>query len=319
MADPAISIVVVTDHFATIRRVVEDLQRQTIRDQIELVVVAPSRAALELDATAVAGLPVTVVEVGSIMPMPRARAAGVGAASAAIVFLGETHSYPAPDFCEVVVGGSDIPWDVLVPGLDNANPGSPHSWSSYLADYGYWHHTLPAGWVASGPTWNVAYRREALLSLGRDLQETLAAGDRLHARFRAAGRRWYHEPRARLRHANVSVAPHWSTERILAGRLTASNRSQPWSLVRRLGYVLAAPLIVIVLHRRIAPALRSLPPATLPAGSRRALWRGLLLRTVGEIVGYSVGATAADVDRMEEYELHKLKYTLPERDAGPVP
>lgn len=49
MADPAISIVVVTDHFATIRRVVEHVRRQTIRDRVELVIVAPSRAALELD------------------------------------------------------------------------------------------------------------------------------------------------------------------------------------------------------------------------------------------------------------------------------
>lgn len=317
MADPAISIVVVTDHFATIRRVVEHVRRQTIRDRVELVIVAPSRAALELDEGAVDGLRVTVVEVGSIMPMPPSRAAGVRAATAPIIFLGETHSYPAPDFCEVVVASSGaVPWDVLVPGLDNANPGDPHSWSSYLADYGYWHHTLPAGWIPSGPGWNAAYRREPLLALGDDLRVLLSGGDRLFATFREAGRRWYHEPRARLGHVNVSVGPHWSRERFLAGRLTAANRSAPWPWAKRMAYVLAAPLIVMVLHRRIAPALRSLPPGTLPAGSTGALWWGLLLRTAGEIVGYSVGATAGDLDRMEEYELHKLRYTVMDRTLG---
>jgi len=319
MADPAISVVVVTDHFSTIRRVVEHLREQTIRERVELVIVAPSRAALELDTALTDGMTVTVVDAGSILPMPPAREAGVHAATAPIIFLGETHSYPAPDFCEVVVSTSEIPWDVLVPGLDNANPESTRSWASYLADYGYWHHTLPAGWVESGPTWNVAYRRAALLSLGADLSGLLAAGDRLHAALQGAGRRFYHEPRARLWHANVTVGQHWSHERFLAGRLTAANRSRPWPIGRRLAYVLAAPLIVAVLYRRIAPALRSLPAGTMPAGSHRALLWGLVLRTVGEVAGYSVGSREADVNLMEEYELHKLKYTASDDDHGGTP
>jgi len=40
-----------------------------------------------------------------------------------------------------------------------------------------------------------------------------------------------------------------------------------------------------------------------------ALVAGAVVRTAGEVVGYLAGARVADEQRMEEYELHKMKYT----------
>ncbi|MBK6393893.1 MAG: hypothetical protein IPF73_03745 [Betaproteobacteria bacterium] len=52
---PRMSVVIVTpDTFATIRRTVECLARQTARDALELVVVAPSLARLDADGALLA-------------------------------------------------------------------------------------------------------------------------------------------------------------------------------------------------------------------------------------------------------------------------
>ena len=49
---PALTVILATDRFDTIRRVVECLQEQTVRDAIELVLIAPDRGSLELDESA---------------------------------------------------------------------------------------------------------------------------------------------------------------------------------------------------------------------------------------------------------------------------
>ena len=48
----------------------------------------------------------------------------------------------------------------------------------------------------------------------------------------------------------------------------------------------------------------------LPMGTTPALLAGLLLRTAGEAIGYLRGVGPGQEAQMEEYELHKLKYTV---------
>ncbi len=49
------SVLVVTDHYRTIRRVISCLNAQTVRDQLEIVIVAPAGADLGLDEEALEG------------------------------------------------------------------------------------------------------------------------------------------------------------------------------------------------------------------------------------------------------------------------
>ena len=311
MSHAELSIVLVTDHFRTIRRVIERLQDQTARDRIEVVIVTPSERGLELDAHATAGFAsVRVVEVGSISPMSPARAAGVRATTAPFIFLGETHSYAHPGFAAAVIAAHDGPWDVVVPGLENGNPESALSWASFLPDYGTWHRALPPGEVGSGPTWNVSYRRESLLALGDNLEHALSSGDELASAFHAEGRKWYHAPGAPLEHVNVSRPGSWAHERYLAGLMVAANRNLRWSVPRRVAYLLASPLVVVVLLTRLRTPLRAVRSRQLPPGTMPALVAGVILRTLGEAVGYIRGASRRDESMMEEYELHKLKHTI---------
>jgi hypothetical protein len=46
MAEPELSVILATDTYATIRPVIARVRRQTIRDRIELVLVAPSADAV---------------------------------------------------------------------------------------------------------------------------------------------------------------------------------------------------------------------------------------------------------------------------------
>lgn len=309
---PQLSVVIVTDHYRTIRRVVDAFRAQTIRDQIEMVIVAPSRAALEAEPDAANGFARwVVVEVGSIDPSRHARAAGVRATTAPLIFLGETHSYPHPGFAAALVAATTGGWDVFVPGIDNGNPQWARSWASYLMDYGLWHPRLPAGECAGGPTWNAAYRREALMALDGSLEEALSHGDSLRLGLQARGSRWYFVPEARLDHVNVTRLGPWTEERYLAGMMVAQNRVPRWSVGRRLAYALATPLVVAVVLSRTARPVRALwGTGVLPRGTLLSLVAGTTVRAVGETLGYLFGPKPSHESRMEEYELHKLKYAV---------
>ncbi len=311
-AVPAMSYVMITDHFRTIARVVRQLGEQTARSEVEIVIVCPSDELLEAETQTLTGFASVIIkEVGALHPMSNARAVGVRAATAPIVFLGETHSYPHPEFAATLIAAHREPWDVIIPGFDNANEDGARSWAAFLMDYGYWLHHLPEGQVLTAPTWNVAYKREALLDLGDGLGHALITGDELATAFRARGRTIYFQPAARLDHANVSRTTRlWLDERFLSGLLVAHNRKGRWPAYRRWIYILASPLIPAVILRRVARSVRvALHHRRLPSFTLAALVAGAIVRTFGEVVGYLGWARSTDEERMEEYELHKVKYT----------
>ena len=57
------SVIVITpDHYATIRRLMGCLAAQTIREQLEIIIVSPAEVRLELDQKAVKSFAVVHVE-----------------------------------------------------------------------------------------------------------------------------------------------------------------------------------------------------------------------------------------------------------------
>jgi hypothetical protein len=253
---------------------------------------------------------VAVVEIERIHPMSAARAAGVRAASAPIIFIGETHSFPRPGFAETLIAAHSEPWDAVVPGLDNANPESALSWASFLMDYGMWLETLPPGRIPGGPTWNVAYKKSVLLDIGDRLDSALSHGDELAVALKARNRTAYFEPAAKLDHANVSQPIWWVQQRYLGGVLVASSRRARWPRSKRLMYICASPLIPFVVLSRLIRPLKSLTRSgALPLATAPLLVAGVITRTIGEVVGYARGQGAHSQDRMDEYELHKLRFT----------
>ena len=310
-ATPALTVILATDRFETIRKVVESLRRQTVRERIELILLAPDRQTLELDEAALEGFAGSrVIEVGTVERFAPARAAGVRAATAPVVVIGETHTYPHPEWAEQLIRAHEGPWGVVAPGFGNANPEGPLSWAIFLLDYGRWIAGMPGVETSLAPIHNGAYKRQVLLELGPRLEAALAHGDELTLHFARSGHRSYFEPAARIDHLNLIRPRPWLRERYLGGRLIGGQRAGRWSWPRRLAYAAAFPLIPVVILRRLWPGIaRARQVNRLPGGTLPAIFTGAAIAAVGEAVGYLFGASHHAELEMNEYELHKARYT----------
>jgi hypothetical protein len=309
MPEPKLSFVLATDTYQTIRPVIDRLRRQTARDQIELILVA---ATFE-DASPViahrsefAALKIVEHPVNDLAP---ARAAGIRAATARFVFVGETHSYPHPGLVEALLRHYSSPWSVIVPAFGNANPNGALSWAGFLADYGGWPEGMPEGEVSRTPFYNAAFLREALRSLDGRLEHALSHGDELSIALRDGGHKAYFEPAARLDHVNVAKGWDFVKERFAAGVMIASSRARRWSVSRRALYALASPLIPFVLCWRVLPGVwRTVRQKRLPISILFWVLIGTVVKVAGEFMVY-VGASVKGWEPvMHEYEVHKLAY-----------
>ncbi|HZI75825.1 MAG TPA: glycosyltransferase [Gemmatimonadales bacterium] len=307
---PAISIVLATDSYETIQPVVQCLLRQTVKARLELIILTPDQESLGLDESDVRGLAtIRVLEAGPLHGFARARAVGIRAASAPIIVIGESHSYPDAGWAEALIEAHQHPWAVVVPGFGNANPDGALSWAAFLRDYGCWLAGLPGGEIFMMPTHNSSYKREVLLELGSDLEGALTHGDQLNRQLRARGHRIYFEPTARIEHLNISRPAAWFYERFLCGLMVGGQRARRWPWYKRLFYVAGSPVIPLVVFARSWNGLRRAQRQLgLPIGTIPALVVGAIVSTLGEVAGYARGAGRTAQQHMNEYELHKVRY-----------
>ncbi len=309
MAEPKLSVILATDVYSTIRPVVDRLRRQTVHHHIELVLVAPSVeavAAVMPHQGEFAGI--RIVE-DPVEDLGTARAAGIRAAAAPFVFIGETHSYPHPGFSEALMRHFAEPWSVILPAFGNANPKGALSWAGFVSDYGAWVEGLPAGEVSHIPIYNAAFRRQALLDLGDRLDPAISHGDELPLALHAAGHRAYFEPEARLDHVNVASLGHWVKERFAAGVMIAASRSLRWTFGRRVFYVFASPLIPVVLSWRVLPGVwLTIRQKKLPLSTAFWFAAGMAVKAAGELLGYAGAPVKSWERQLHEYEVHKLAY-----------
>ena len=309
-ATPKLSVILVTDRYDTVRRMVESLERQARRNEVELVFVTPAPAEIPVGREELAGFAgARAVAVDSVQRLPPARAAGVRAATAPLVYLAETHAFPQPGFVEAIVAAHEAGWSAVVPAVGNANPGDgAPSWSILLLDYGDRLATNPPGERARLSPHNTALDRELLVQLDGDLTALLAPGSALADELRGRGGRIGFQPDAVIDHVNVSRPLAWAGERFAGGVLLAQARVARWSLARRLVYAAGSPLIPFVWLSRTLRVVRwgerrrEVPLLTLPL-----MILGTVIWAVGEFVGY-LGADGNAEVRMTEYEMHKLRY-----------
>ncbi len=312
----ALSVVVATDRFRTIRRVADSLGAQTVAGDLELVVVCPSAEALDLPDGRFGDLGSVRLVEHPLLPLGEARGAGIRAAAAPLVVIGETHAFPHPDWAEHLLAAHGKGWAVVMPAVANANPGTALSWSSYLIDYGQWAPDAEPGEINHPPSYHAAAETAVLLRLGRRLGELVEPGSALADTLRNEGHRFFFEPRARIEHLNLAQRGPWLHERFLGGRLLGAARRARWSLPRTLVYVVGVPLIPVVRYLRTRPALeRSAVSGSLAPRTRLAVMGACLAWAAGELVGYVAGSGNADA-AMLQYELHKARYTVGDSSAS---
>jgi hypothetical protein len=310
MNAPQVSYVLATDRFETVREVVRAVAGQTVKSGIELVLVCPSQHELGLEPDAVDGIgDVRVIEVGTLVPLSHPRAAGIHAASAPIVFVGETHSFPEPSCLETLLAAHrEGHYAVVMPAIVNGNPERASSWANLMVTYRLWLAPAERGEVEDVSTYNGCFRRELLVAYGDRLPEMLEYGSGLDRELKAQGYSLLLEPAATLQHLNVASIAAWLPDRFLGARIWGAARGRRWSLARRLAYALASPLIPLLLIARVlrsrqwADHRSSMPAGTLPGVVLSALAIG-----IGEAAGYLIGSGSAP-RRVAKYELHRDRY-----------
>lgn len=305
---PALSVILGTDNYARIEHVVASLAKQTIAREIELVIVATDPRDIHAHIDQASGFRnVQILPTHTLVPQSAARAIGVRAATAAFVFIAETHAFPDEQLAAKMVGILSGEWDVGVPGFRNSNPGNALSWAAFLSDYGAWADTLPAGEIQRTPSHDVGFRKSVLLEFGDRLENALNFGDDLYLGLQARGHRAFFEPSAGIQHVNINRFRAWVHERFVCGVLIGSYRSENWSLPRRLLYACASPLIPFVVLARVHSGIRETGrKQKLPAGTHLAIVTGTFLKAAGEFRGYLLGAGASSELHMTSFEVRKL-------------
>jgi hypothetical protein len=312
LANPslAMSVVVVTPGgCADVRRLLRHLRAQTAREQLELVLVAPATPRDLAEVEGVFGQ-VRVVE-DSLRTVVAGRVAGIRQASAPVVALTEEHSYPDPDWAAALIQAHRGPWAVVGPAMGNANPDRTTSWASFVVLYGKWMIPSTSGVVDDLPGHNSSYKRDLLLQYGDDLEKWVEFEYSLHQDLRARGYQLYQAASARTYHRNVTLPVSWFREQFYTGRIFAGVRAARWPLPQRLLYIVGSPMIPLVRLGRCLNEIRRrglqdhLLPRVLPT-----MILGLVVTTLGEVVGYAVGQGRTS-ETLTDLELYRERHTYP--------
>lgn len=313
---PAMSVIAITrGSFSALARLFAHLRDQTIQDRLEVVIAAPSRRELCLDESELTGFHgVKLVETGSAVSNPIARAAAIRAATAPIVALTEEHSFPEPEWAATLLAAHGEGCAAVGPAIINANPRTAVSWANLLVEYGHWVDRPKDDRIDHLPGHNGSYRRDILLAYGDDLAAMLEAESVLHWDLRKRGHRLCLEPGARTRHLTVS---RWSITlplRFSVGRSFAGSRARAWHAGRRLLYAAAGPLIPCIRFRRAHDDLRRVRARRpVPRGVGAVLLAILIVDGLGEMIGYAFGSGRAN-ETLTALEFDRLRHIRADED-----
>jgi hypothetical protein len=304
-------IIVTPSRYDIIRKTIRHLRGQTIQHRIEIVIAAPSLAALQLECSELDGFfGYTVVEVGPIERLAAAKAAMIRKARAPVVAFAEDHCFPDAGWAEALIEAHQEGWDGVGPVMRNANPATMVSWAGLLLHFGQWLEPARAGSVEQLPWHNGSFKRDVLLGYGEELPRLLSVEVFLHRDLVAKGHRLYLEPSATTYHVNISRWRPWVRHAFVGGRLFGATRAfrERWPPARRLLQVVGAPLVPVVRLRRVLQDMRR-------SGERRkllpnaigAVAAGLAFHALGEAVGYALGVGDAERAYMD-FEVNRSRF-----------
>jgi len=302
---PAMSVIVTTpDSYDTIRQLVRALRLQTARDALEVVIVAPSAAAIRVGVADLQSFCCwRIVELGVFHTVAQAKTAGIRSATSPVVALTEDHCFPDPGWAHALIEAHRGDWAAVGPAMDNANPGSLISWADFILGYGPWFNPPRADEVDLLPGHNTSYKRDLLLAYGERLEALLGAESNLHQDLRARGYRLYLEPAAKAFHTNFTEPARWIPYLFYSGRMYAAERGRHWPPLRRAGYSAGAWLIPLVRLMRLLPGVVRTRP-DLAAGVSAPLLFALIIDAVGQGVGYTLGVGRA-AEKVARLEFHR--------------
>lgn len=304
---PQISVIIITpDNYQTIANTMSYLQKQTIKSQIELIILVSQESNLLAPEEELKGFyQVKIIEIGLINWIAKIKEIGVKVASASIVAFIEDHTYPSTNWAEAFVKAHKDEWAAVGPVAINPNPNTLVSWANFYIEYGFWADPRNSEEVELLPGNNGSYKKDILLSYKDKLAEMLDSETVLHWDLCAKGYKLYLTSEAKIHHINITRVISYLQITFHAGRLFANSRSLSWDYWRKIAYFFGSPLIPLVRLRRILAEIqktrrsKQLIPAVLPW-----LMVGLIFSALGEMVGYVFGYGSAK-ERIYQMEFHR--------------
>jgi glycosyltransferase involved in cell wall biosynthesis len=306
MPDASLSVVLaMPDGYGRIRRTLEHLRAQTVRERIEVVVVTDGDP--HVPAAALEGFAAhRIVRVHELRSRAAANAVGYRHASAEVVVFAEDHCFPEASWAQHLLRRHGEPWAAVGPAVRNANPETIVSWCDLLLNYGPW-LADGAGPAAALPGHNTSYKRAALAGYGDALADRLEVEPEMHAEMDRCGRGLFFEPAARVAHVNMSRLLPWLACAYFGGRIYAAARARSWSASRKLAYAAAWPAIALV---RLVRMLSQWPGSGAVPPRRRilpTLLAGLVADAAGQGAGYLAGAGGA-ARAMPRFEFQRVAH-----------
>ena len=305
MATAKMSVVIVAySDSVSLRLALQRLQLQTVASELECVLVTTcDKIAADLGSVLQGLASIQTLVMTPIESAGRAKAAGVFAATAALVAFLEDHSFPERAWAESLIKAHHrSPFAVVAPVIRNANPATCASWGCFLVYYGQYMVARPQPELKHLPANHSCYRRSLLLEYGQRLPDLLEAEFVLHQDLLARGFKLSQESAARAYHLNHSWLRPSLEEYWFSSRVFAAVRAAKWKPAKRILYFFGAPLLPLVRSLRIVKdMLKGGLKLQILAKGLPAMFAILCSGSAGEMIGYAAGSGKAKI-RLKDFE-----------------
>ena len=310
---PALSVIVVTPtNYEVNRESMEFIKQQTAKQQIEIVLVGPSKHKMAAPREEFSDFhSFQIIEVGQFQTTGEAFAAGVQHAKAPIVAFLEEHVFMPTNWAEVIIKEHQKAYVAIGWGLKNANPESITSWVHL---YGSWVHAIdpvkPGEYsILSGH--NTAYKKEVLLDYGAKLATMFDYEYTLYLDLSKRGFQLYLTDQVASSH--LFISNFWELMRFefIGSRGFAHQRAKvgKWSLLKKGIYILGMPLVPWYRLLRVCKAnyhsihfLKLIPILIFP------LLCFFHVGMLGELLGYLIDEPIKNKELKMEYELSRRSF-----------
>ncbi len=300
----ALSVVIAAlDTYKEVEEVHSCVEDQTIRGELEVILVCKTQALLKLPESFCSKFPdVLLVEGGESVLLNEARHLGILKSTTPYVAIMEDHCLPLPDCLEHMYNRLKEGWSGVGPSIRQGNRVLALPRAANYVTYGEWmgrKHSGEAKYIAG---FNSAFSKDVLLSRQEQLRDDLIATSLMQASLKKEGHKFFLETGAIMYHWEAS---YWSGVRSILipnGEALGVLRSRGWGLLKRLAFTAFIPCLFASRYLRALCAYWR----AVESGSSVAEFLYLLPVTwawsYGEMKGYwSNGRrafrTASDVER----------------------
>ena len=244
-------VIAALDGYNEIKELLLSIERQTIKNLLEVILVCQDRASLALpDSFNERHADVIVLESNRDLLLNEARYLGILNSTAPFVVIPEDHCLPRADCFEHLLDRLKQGWSGVGPSIRNGNKCSAIARAANCVTYGQWMGRRKSGKMNFIAGYNSAFPSSLLLGRGEQLEKDLIVPSLLLSKLRAQGHKFFLETKAVMVHWEASRFSGTKEILIPQGRAMGKLRSQAWPLWKRWMYSFLSPALAAFRYGR---------------------------------------------------------------------